>query len=206
MNKRGRIAAFMTTLTFLTIGIVLAKVPCYPTDSPSTLPQISEFYEDYNFVATFSTPAERDVLIDHFAREALPEEIRNDRVNKVFRLMKKLYSRITRIDPGMVEHMGPPNSAIKYFFNTELLDVVKIDRSGEKAVVEVSAYRIGPEFVNRYIQQYETDGNGEKKIPSDEERIESVKGRSVPVKEFHIWLFRGGQWMKAEHKNIYIKK
>ena len=175
--------------------------------SPSSIPpEISEFYEDYNFVASFSTPSERDTLIDCFSQDVLPEDIRTDRMNRVFRLMKKLYSRIVRIDPKMVRHVGPRAPYIKYFFHSELLDIKKIDQSSKKAVVEVLAYSVEPEFVNRYIQQYETLQDKEKKVPSDKERIESVKSRIIPKTEFHIWLYQNGRWMKAEHKNIYIKK
>ena len=126
-------------------------------------------------------------------------------MNRVFRLMKKLYSRIARIDPKMVQRVGPKMPYIKYLFHSELLDVQNIDRSGKKAVVEIKAYTVEPEFVNRYIQQYETDQDDEDRIPSNQERIESIKSRIVPRTEFHIWLYQNGQWMKAEHKNIYIK-
>jgi hypothetical protein len=73
-------------------------------------------------------------------------------------------------------------------------------------MVEILAYSVEPEFVSRYIQQFETNQDEEKKVPSDKERLESVKSRIVPRTEFHIWLYQNGRWMKAEHKNIYIKQ
>lgn len=175
--------------------------------NPLSVPlEISEFYEDYNFVTSFSTPSERDTLIDCFSQEALPEDIRTDRMNRVFRLMKKLYSQIARIDPRMVQHLGSRKPYIKYFFNAELLDIKKIDRSNKKAVVEILAYSIEPEFVNKYIGQYETNQDDEERVPSDEERIASMKNRIIPRTEFHIWLYQNGGWMRAEHKNVYIKQ
>ncbi|MEE8605800.1 MAG: hypothetical protein V3S65_10510 [Candidatus Aminicenantaceae bacterium] len=45
----------------------------------------------------------------------------------------------------------------------------------------------------------------DEKVPSDEERIESVKSRINPKTEFHVWLYQNRRWMKAEHKNVYIK-
>lgn len=167
--------------------------------------EISEFYEDYNFVASFSTPSERDTLVDCFSQEVLPEDIRTDRMNRVFQLMKKLYSRIAKIDPQMVQHVGPRTRYIKYFFHSELLEIKKIERSDKKTVVEILAYAVEPEFVNRYIQQYETIQDDSDKAPSNQERIESVKNRIIPKAEFHIWLYQNGCWRKAEHKNIYIK-
>jgi len=175
--------------------------------SPSIPPQIAEFYEDYNFVASFSTPSEREELIDLFARETLPDDLRSDRMNRVFRMMKELYSRMVRIDPKMVIPVGPRTQYIKYFFLPELLDIKKIDRSGEKAVVEVCAYSVGPEFVNRFISEYEENNGEEKKmIPTEDERMGLVKRSVFPRTEFHIWLLQDGKWMRAEHKNIYIKQ
>jgi hypothetical protein len=188
----------LTCFTAVFMSMVLSL------SSSSILPEISKFYEDYNFVASFSTPSERDTLIDCFSRDILPEDIRTDRMNRVFRLMKKLYTNIARIDPEMI--MGPRTMFIKYFFHPELMEIKKIEQSSEKAVVEIQAYSVDPEFVNRYIQQFESNQDEEKKVTPDEERIESIKGRIVPRTEFHIWLFQNGKWMKTEHKNIYIKR
>ncbi len=185
----------MVALVFMVLSLSPSSIP----------PEISEFYEDYNFVASFSTPSERDTLINCFSQDVLPEDIRTDRMNRVFRLMKKLYSRIARIDPEMVQHVGPRTPYIRYFFHSELLDIKKIERSSKKAAVEILTYSIEPEFVSRYIQQYETNQDEEKKVPSDEERIESAKNRIIPKTEFHIWLYQNGLWMKAEYKNVYIK-
>lgn len=196
----------MTALVFMISGTGLAQGFAHSQNSPSVPPEIAEFYEDYNFVASFSTPAERDILIDHFSTDALPDDLCSNRMNRVFRLMKKLYSKITRIDPEMVVHVGPKKSAIKYFFNAELLDIKKVDRSGKKAVVEISSYSLEPEFVSRYIKQYEAVQDGEEEVPSEEERIEFLKNHITPKTEFHIWLYQNGSWSKAEYKNIYIKR
>lgn len=205
MIKGKRLTCLMAALAFIILGPGNAKDRHFFQNPPSAPLDISEFYEDYNFVASFSTPSERDTLIDCFSQEVLPEDIRSDRMNRVFRLMKKLYSHIARIDPKMVQHVGPRTSFIKYFFRSELLDVKKIDKSSKKAVVEILAYSVDPEFVSRYIRQYETNQDEEKKVPSDEVRIKSVQSRIVPKTEFHIWLYQNGRWLKAENKNVYIK-
>ena len=196
MNTGRRFFCYLGTFVFMVLSLF-----------PSSIPQeISEFYEDYNFVASFSTPSERDTLIDCFSHDILPEDIRTDRMNRVFRLMKKLYSNIARIDPEMVQFVGPRKQFIKYFFHPELLEIKKVDQSSKKAVVKIQAYSVGPEFVNRYIQQFESNQDEGKKVAPDEERIESIKGLIVPRTEFHIWLYQNGRWMKAEHKNVYIKR
>ncbi len=196
MHTGKRLTCFFAVFVSMVLGLSSSSIPT----------EISEFYEDYNFVASFSTPSERDALIDCFSQDILPEDIRTDRMNRVFRLMKKLYSNIARIDPEMVMSVGPRTPYIRYFFHPELLEIKEIDQSNKKAVVEIHAYSVGPEFVNRYIQQFESNQDEEKKVTPDEERIESIKGLIVPRTEFHIWLYQSGRWMKAEHKNVYIKR
>ncbi len=175
-------------------------------DFDSIPQQITDFYEDYNFVASFSTPSEREELIDNFEREFLPEETRSVRFNQVFRMMKRLFSRMVRYDPQMVIFHGARKATLKYFFNSELLEARKIQRSDKKAVVEVLTYSVEPEFINRFIAQFNQNAGEEDKIPSNEDRMQTVKSEIVPKIEFHIWYFQDGKWMKAEHKNIYIKQ
>jgi len=194
MTTRKRKACLIAATIWMAVSL-------YPFSTP---PEISGFYEDYNFVASFSTPSERGLLIEYFSQDVLPDEIRSDRLSRVFRLMKKTYSRITRIDPKMVQHVGPRKQYIKYFFRSELLEIKKIQTSAKKATVEILAYSVEPEFVNRYIQQYDQDQE-EIRIPSDEELLESAKNQIIPKTEFHIWLHLDGNWMKAAHKNVYIK-
>lgn len=174
---------------------------------PLSIPQqIAEFYEDYNFVASFSSPSEREKLIENFHREVLPEDIRSDRFNRVFRVMKALFSRMVRFDPEMVIYVGPRKPYIKYFFNSELMELRKIEKSDKKAVVEVLSYSLEPGVINKFIIQFDENAGEEDKIPSDKERVQTAKSRVIPKIEFHIWYFQDGKWMKGEHKNIYIKQ
>ncbi len=79
MNSGKHLTCFMVALVFMVLSLSPSSIP----------PEISEFYEDYNFVASFNTPSERDRLIDCFSQDVLPEDIRTDRMNRVFRLRKK---------------------------------------------------------------------------------------------------------------------
>jgi len=203
-NSMGVMIALALVLIFSYPGLSNGS-PCL-YDFTSIPQQIVEFYEDYNFVASFSTPAEREKLIDNFEREVLPGDIRSERFNQVFRMMKRLYSRMMRFDPKMPIYHGSRKAAIKYFFNSELLETREIERSDKKAVVEVLSYSVEPEFVNRFIDQFNENAGDEDKIPSVGDRVNTVKSKIIPRVEFHIWYLQDGKWMKAEHKNIYIKQ
>jgi ABC-type sulfate transport system permease subunit len=52
--------------------------------------QVSEFYEDYNFVSSYSTKSERSLLIKCFSLKELPDSLKSKRLDRVFELMKKL--------------------------------------------------------------------------------------------------------------------
>jgi hypothetical protein len=203
-NSMGVMIASALILIFSYPGLSNERSCLY--DFPSMPPQIAEFYEDYNFVASFSTSAEREMLIENFTREVLPKDIRSARFNRVFRMMKRLFSRVMRFDPEMEVYRGPRKAYIKYFFNSELLEARKVERSDKKAVVEVLTYSVEPEFINRFISQFNENAGEEDKIPSNEDRVKTVKSRIIPKVEFHIWYFQDGTWMRAEHKNIYIKQ
>lgn len=205
MTKGNRVTGSMVAFFLLVSGCGMTGDPHVFQNSSLIPAEIAEYYEDYNFVTSFSTPAERDTLIDCFSEKVLPEDIRSERMNRVFRLMRKLYFQTARIDPKMVQRWGPREPYIKYSFHPELLDVKKIDRTGKKAVVEILVYSVGPGFVERYIRIYEGNQDEEKKVPTLEERIESAQSGVAPKTEFHIWMNHQGRWMKAEHKNIYIK-
>jgi hypothetical protein len=203
-NSMGVMIASALVLIFSYPGLSNGRP--YSYDFTSIPQQIVEFYEDYNFVASFSTPAEREKLIDNFEREVLPGDIRSERFNQVFRTMKRLYSCMVRFDPDMVIYHGPRKAAIKYFFNSELLETRKIERSDKKAVVEVLSYSVEPEFINRFIDQFNESAGQEDKMPSHEDRMNTVKSKIILRVELHIWYLQHGKWMKAEHKNIYIKQ
>ena len=75
-----------------------------PTSRLSIPEDISQFYNNLNFAACFSTPAERDRLrlvadLDNSAD--LPQ-----RLKTVGKLIRSLESKIQRIDPGMVLNLG----------------------------------------------------------------------------------------------------
>jgi len=113
---------------------------------------------------------------------------------------------MVRFDPKMVIYVGPRKPYIKYFFNSELIELKKIEKTDKKAVVEVLSYSLEPEVINKFITQFNENAGEEDKIPSDEDRVKTVKSRIIPKVEFHIWYFQDGKWMKAEHKNIFIRQ
>jgi hypothetical protein len=163
---------------------------------PVMPPQISAFYDSYNFVSSFSTGAERKMLIEKFSRYGIPEDMETERLGQVFNQMKKLKDQFFVMDSEMVLWVGPTPQFWRFHFRPVLFDVLGIRFSGDKAVVDVASYSVEPETILRFISAFEESDGDTQKIPSPEERILQT-GCSDPEKAFHRWFLQNGKWKKS---------
>ena len=163
--------------------------------------QISEFYDDYNFVSSFSTKSERGQLIKCFSRQELPDELRSKRMEKVFNLMKKLNRRIMSLDSKMVILVRPRRYS---FFRSELVEIRDVKVSKKETSVKVYVYRLDPETNLRFISLYEESGGDEREIPPDEMRIQMASPKLAPRIEIHKWILTGERWMKEDVNLIFL--
>lgn len=165
-------------------------------ETPVLPPQISEFYDCYNFISSFSTGAERRMLIEKYSKYGLPEGMETERLGKVFNRMTRLEDWFFVMDSEMVIWVGPTPKFWKFHFRPVLFDVSGIHFSGDKAVVDVVSYPVEPEMILRFIAAFEKSHGDEEKVPSSEERILQAKG-SDAVKVFHRWVHQNGKWKKS---------
>jgi hypothetical protein len=159
-------------------------------------PQISEFYDRYNFINSFSTSAERKMLIEKYGKIGIPEDLEAERMGKVFNQMRRLKDQFLVLDSEMVLWVGPTPKFWKFHFRPVLFDVLDIHVSGDAAVVDVASYEVEPEELLRFISAYEQSNGDTKKIPSLEERIRLAKSRN-PGRASHRWVFQNGRWKKS---------
>jgi len=184
----------------LSIGLFLLTIRAHSDDTRTeTLllpPQISDFYDNYNFISSFSTGAERRMLIEKYSRYGIPEDMETERLGKVFNRMKRLEDRFFVMDSKMVIWVGPTPKFWKFHFHPVLFDVLGIHFSGDKAVVDVVSYHVEPETILRFISAFEeSEGDGHK-VPSPEERILLAKCGD-PEEVFHRWVLQNGNWKKS---------
>ena len=164
-------------------------------------PQISEFYEGYNFITSFSTGAERKMLIEKYGQFGLPKDMKKERLGRVFDQMKKLKDQFYVMDSEMVLWVGPTPKFWKFHFRPVLFEVIGVSVSGDTAVVGVASYTIEPETILRFISDY--DGRGDThKAPSLKERILQARC-SDPEKVFHRWICQNGHW-KMRAADLYL--
>lgn len=199
MKKRILIVLF-SALFMAVLGWVLGGREIFQRTG---IPQeISEFYEDYNFVSSFSSCSERKELLSYFAQKRSSREFKSDRLEQVFHRMKKLMGRVLEVDSKMVYPEKPGGF---YIFRSELIEVKNFSRNDKEAEVKVSIYLLGPEVILRFISQYEVQGGDEEKIPSIEQRIRAADSGSAPRIEVHKWILTNGGWKKKGFNLIFIK-
>jgi len=166
--------------------------------------EISEYYQNYNFISSFSSKPERETLVRYLDQEKLPEKLKSDRLEKVFQLMKRVKAKVMKFDPKMSVGVKPNLGNI---FPSVMIEVRDFKQNGTEISVEVFSYGLKPEENFRFIALYDERRGNEKEIPSEKERIEAAKSKSKfsPSKEIHKWFYVDGQWMRQEANVVFLK-
>lgn len=195
------------------LGVLSILLLCLPTQAnydraiqANTIlpPQISEFYDSYNFITSFSTGAERKVLIEKYGQYGIPEDMKTQRLGKVFIRMKKLKDQFFVMDSEMVLWVGPTHKFWKFHFRPVLFDVLGFSVSGDTAIVDVASHNVEPETILRFISAYEESNGDTQEVPTPEERILQAKC-SDPQKVIHRWVLQNGKWKKSV-ADLYLLK
>ena len=190
----------MLVARLLSVLLLFPTIPAHSDnnriETPILPPQISEFYESYNFISSFSTGEERRMLIEKYSRYGMPEDMETGRLGKVFDRMKKLEDWFFVMDSEMVIWVGPTPKFWKFHFRSVLFDVLGIHFTRSMAVVDVVSDPVEPEMSSRFILAFEGSDGDPEKIPSPEDRILQAK-HSDAIKVFHRWVQQNGTWKKS---------
>jgi len=200
----------------MVVGIALLFVfnddPCWANETlvdtgKAVPPSILDYYDAYNFVASYSTGSEREELTyDHGQR---PE---TKRLNKIEQLMAELDARILRYRPQPGVPGGKPRREPVEGF----IEIRRTGCLGNDRLVDVVIYKLQPEANAELIAQYEQEERKPGKVPSAEEIIElrskytlqkrrTAEGKefyvevySPRMREIHRWSLVNGSWMRQE--------
>ena len=168
--------------------------------------EIQVFYRDYNFVCSFTTPAERMRMAACLDDGVLPRELDSQRFQEVFSRMKRIIAQVHIVDSDMVYPRGSGKNLQKVVFRQELFEVKNYRLNGNSAGVDVFAYALEPEMVMRYISDYEENQGDGEKIPSESQILEEARSRIEQRQETHTWKYINGQWRKSFNSYIFLKK
>lgn len=194
-------------LILISLAIFITAV-CWPNNLDNAqirkeIPsEISEYYEDYNFVSSFSSSDERKELMNYLSERELPEKFKSERLKKILRLMKRIRAKILRYDPKIVTPAKPHSL---YIFHSELIEVKNFHHKGKAVEIKVLVYDLEPEKNFRFISLYEKHNGDEKEILPVEIRIQAAKSEQAPRIEIHKWVYTKGRWLKRDANIVLIK-
>ncbi|MBN1224168.1 MAG: hypothetical protein JXB23_13050 [Candidatus Aminicenantes bacterium] len=167
--------------------------------------EIAAFYEDYNFISSFSTARERSTLLDDWENAPVPEDSKKPRLEKVLSKMKKLKDKIWVADPGMLIGASKCTRYFGFHFRPVLFRIENTHVDGDVVTVEVHSYELGPEMILRFISDYDRNMGDEEKFPSFKERLQGAQAKPLGV-EVHRWCCRSGKWMKSAADLFFLEE
>jgi hypothetical protein len=165
--------------------------------------QISAFYEDYNFISSFSTKAERKRLIGCMGEAKIPKDLKCQRLENVLRRMKKLRQMMLVNDSEMVMWRGTAGSFFGFHFRPVLFVIGDVQLFEERALVEVRSYELEQDMILRFVAEYDKYAKDEDRSSSFEERIKKMP-MAAPGLEIHRWCCQNGKWMKSASDLFFL--
>lgn len=198
--KANRIRILLTGFTLMAL---LGSTWSETTKNISIPSEISGFYEDYNFISSYSTSAERKRLIGCLGEAKIPEDLACQRLESVLKRMKKLRQMMSVNDSEMVNWNGSTGSFFGFHFRPVLFVIGEVQLSEEKALIEVRSYQLEPDMVLRFIEEYGSHSNANHENIPFEQQIKST-GMATPNLEIHRWCCHNGKWLKSASDLFFL--
>lgn len=185
-------------LLFLSAGSLISGAdPAQPATAPlSGAPaEITRFYHDVNFAACLCTPKER-VLVNLRLKTNSTDRL-SARLQAVAEAVQRIREASTFIDPQMVHDSGIFQSSAE-----ELTEIVSMQRTGNRILVEVSTRSVSPETRSWLVAQF--DHPTEKTAAADAAGMAEVL-KQTARKEIHVWNQVHGRWVRDEAGIVLLK-
>jgi len=168
-----------------------------PQDITQPYQDITQFYRDWNYAASFSTPAERSRL--RLVADLDEAKGLSQRLKTVFSRLKNIEFGIQKIDVGGPGRLAPPG----YPVGAELADLVDIRKKGPTIAVRVKFWPLLPPDNALLVASYE---ERREKIPVPDVRQLRSLLQSAPRTEIHTWTSVDGGWMRNEANLVLLQK
>ena len=154
--------------------------------------EIAEYYRDYNFINSFSTGQERNLIACYISQKGPTHKpIKDKRLAKIYELMKKQDAKIMRVDPEIMRQKAVP---CPYYNRSDLFEIIDVQQADREITVKVFVRYLNYETNIMFISQYDEYGE----ILSEKERLKMIEPSSISGKEVHEWRLVEGKWLKSE--------
>jgi len=186
----------------LVSSLLIVLICCSPAaggeqvfSSHNVIPaEIAEYYRDYNFINSFSTKQERNLIAHYFSQKRpahQPIPIKKARLAKIYELMKKQGAKIMRVDPEIMRQKVIP---CPYYNRSDLFEIIDVQHADREITVKVFVRYLNYKTNIMFISQYGEYGE----ILSEKERLKMIEPSSISGKEIHEWRLVEGKWLKSE--------
>jgi len=175
----------------LFLFIPLLYVISFGSDMIGKLPdEIRHFYEDFNYISSYSTQTERRALAYD---QELPSKFKNDvsRISKIREKARMLDKYIEKSDPGCISGDKEETSVLLMTING-ISKIISVHRNGNTIDVTVQVYPLSDEENLLRIDKFNKSQSG---FLLDK-RIHPAKN-PLPSRIDH-WRFESGSWLKNE--------
>ena len=200
---------FCSLTTVLLLSVFLSASgrgennPKSTNDKPP--PEILRYYQNCNFVESFSTDSERKLLISIAKHEVSSAEPASKRLSKILKLMKDINSKVMKTDPGI---LFPKRQEEMIFYG--LVEIDGIRRDDNEIKVDVIVRGIDSQSNLKLISEYEKFDKSKSPGEQDIERIrKEILDNShiiyMPLHEVHTWFLFDGQWMIKDIKVVLLE-
>ncbi len=175
----------------MTIGISLAQQEPLPGG-------IKDFYENYNFVSTASTPSEREFLTGIENMEDLPEEMDTERIKNVKKALDRLGEFMQEDQFNMPNGLEIRNNID---VSQEFFNMTQWKQAGEKFYVRTEVYTFDEEENVRFVEAYQ---DREGPDPNQEPPPIDMDNMKLSRQEIHEWKKQTDEWKKNKVNTILV--
>ena len=198
MSPRHR--PFRQRLFFTLIAVAIGLAPMlHPTemraDTPMSAITIDRLYRAANFVAAFSTPAERHVLSHYESFTELPPSYQTERLSLVFAHLKELEGW----GPEAMDLVGMNGLTANRIVELTGLEAT-VDEASVKAVFYTMDLRTNLSLILAFDEK-QSDGGPP---PGITERMNLVR-RNPSKEETHWWKNRDGAWRRLSDQVAWLR-
>lgn len=158
------------------------------------LPQeIADYYERQNFVASFSTPAERDTLVRVAHRSPERAQELEGRPGKILEYMRLNEEMLARTEPAMPSSKRLLPNAVGF---GDVFEIVETEGQGNSISVRVALHRLRRQDNARLVALYEErSGEDREGFPSD--RIWDSIAKESGGFALHQWMKTSTGWVRS---------
>ncbi len=156
--------------------------------------EILRFYDDKNFISTYSLKSERDLIIAKLYRDKEIPEIHDERLNRIKELLLDLSGNLLH-RPVM-----PGADNIPYeLIIPEICRIYRWEQNGDRITISVNTFIMGPEDNTKFVSAYSPE-----KSPAGIDLLDLSRLKFFS-RQIHEWYNENNSWHKSTLFKVFVE-